>query len=78
MYTANPTEYSNLKNAGWSDEGIEGYCLLGPADDAVPLYRLYGGGDHLYTINLTERNNLVNQGWSYEGVACYVRNRNPH
>lgn len=69
FYTANPTERTNLQQAGWHDEGI-GWVA---PDNGAPVYRLYNqnAGDHHYTLNASERDMLVQAGWHDEGLAWY-------
>ena len=39
---------------------------------AVPLYRLFFGGDHLYTISGSEKSIIITNGYADEGTVGYV------
>ncbi|WAS90194.1 hypothetical protein [Nannocystis punicea] len=54
-------------------EGPLGHIATDPQCGAVPLFRLYGAGDHFYTTSEAERDNAVAMyGYQYEAVAGYV------
>jgi hypothetical protein len=60
--------------AGATNEGVMGYVSPGPAEGAVPLYRLFRGAapDHFYTVDPAERDYAVALGYVYEGIGGYV------
>lgn len=70
FYTSNKTEAVNLRNAGWTYEGIG---WIAPVASKTPVYRLYNKntGDHHYTVNANEKDSLVKAGWKYEGIGWY-------
>lgn len=54
-------------------EGPLGHIATDPQCGAVPLFRLYGAGDHFYTTSEAERDGAVAMyGYQYEAVAGYV------
>jgi len=40
--------------------------------DTVPLYRLYGLGDHYYTAKVAHKEAAESVGYKYEGVTGYI------
>ncbi len=74
FYTTNPAnefiDFNLLKL-----EGVA-WKMFGEIIDVegiVPLYRLFGGGDHLYTIDSKEKNSIIqNNGYVFEGIVGYV------
>ncbi len=59
---------------GTTLEGVMGYIATAAGTaGSIPLYRLFGGGDHFYTTSAAERDNAINNlGYASEGVAGYV------
>jgi hypothetical protein len=54
-------------------EGILGHIGTEPSCGAVPLYRLYGAGDHFYTTSAAESDNAVAMyGYLFEGQVGFV------
>lgn len=70
FYTVSKTEVENLRNIGWSYEGVLGYA---EEENDLPVYRLYNPniGEHMYTASKKEKENLMKAGWVSEGVAFY-------
>ncbi|KAG8883438.1 hypothetical protein FRB98_003134 [Tulasnella sp. 332] len=72
FYTIDATERDNTKSrGGWSDEGVAAQLLVDHLPDSVPLYRLWGHGDHFYTTE-SEANSSSRTGYCIEGVVGYV------
>ena len=73
IYTSNQTEMTNLKNAGWKDEGK---AWTAPKVSGTPVYRFYNpnNGDHHFTKDPVERNILLKAGWNDEGIGWYSDN----
>ncbi|KAG8870719.1 hypothetical protein FRB97_009435, partial [Tulasnella sp. 331] len=68
FYTIDATERDNTKSrGGWSDEGVAAQLLVDHLPDSVPLYRLWGHGDHFYTTE-SEANSSSRTGYCIEGV----------
>ncbi|MBZ5711462.1 hypothetical protein [Nannocystis pusilla] len=66
------TTSGTCENAA-TPEGALGHIATDPQCGAVPLFRLYGSGDHFYTTSEAERDNAVAMfGYQYEAVAGYV------
>jgi len=40
--------------AGYTSEGIEGYCYPDKVEGSIPLYRYFGNGDHFYATDANE------------------------
>ena len=54
-------------------EGVLGQIATESLCGAIPLYRLYGNGEHFYTISDAERDNAVAMsGYLFEGQAGFV------
>lgn len=54
-------------------EGILGHLGTQPFCGAIPLYRLYGAGDHFYTTSDAERDNAVAMyGYLFEAQVGFV------
>ncbi|WP_321972241.1 hypothetical protein, partial [Paratractidigestivibacter sp.] len=72
FYTGDAGERDNLRNVGWTYEGV-GWTA--PSSSATPVYRLYNsyvpGGDHHYTTSKKERDDCVKAGWTDEGIGWY-------
>jgi hypothetical protein len=65
-------------NAGYTSEGIAGYCYSSPTKGAVPFYRYSNGREHFYTTSASEIGTTTygatgNGNYKYEAVACYVK-----
>ena len=75
-YTTDKTEYSNLGNRGWKQEGIAWYS---DENKGKAVYRLYNPyvtvGTHHYTTNEKEYNDLAKGGWRQESVGWYGLNK---
>ncbi|MDC0718786.1 hypothetical protein [Nannocystis bainbridge] len=66
------TTSATCENAA-TPEGPLGHIATDPQCGAVPLFRLYGKGDHFYTTSEGERDSAVAMfGYQYEAVAGYV------
>ncbi len=54
-------------------EGVLGFIGTEAACGAVPLYRLYGNGDHFYTVSDAERDTAIAMyGYLFEGQVGFV------
>lgn len=54
-------------------EGVLGQIATEPLCGGVPLYRLYGNGEHFYTISAEERDNAVAMyGYTFEAQVGFV------
>jgi len=66
------TTSATCENAG-PVEGSLGHIATDPRCGSVPLFRLYGGGDHFYTTSEAERDGAVAMyGYTFEFVAGHV------
>jgi hypothetical protein len=65
---------SNEGNSNLKAEGTTGYLLSGPADGAVPFYRLVNTstGGHFYTADAAEKDRVASQGYKLEGITGYI------
>jgi hypothetical protein len=66
---ANPDK---LKSYGYVCEGDVFYISYLNSGDTVPLFQLYGNGDHFYSIDIEEVESAVNLGYKKEGIMCFV------
>jgi hypothetical protein len=67
------TESATCENAGTVVEQL-GAWATAEGCGAIPLYRLYrgGNGDHFYTVSAAERDSAVAGGYRFEKVAGHV------
>ncbi len=66
------SESDRLKSYGYVSEGSVFYTPYTQSNQVVPLFQLYGNGDHFYTIDIKEVESAVNLGYEKEGIACFV------
>lgn len=76
-YTTSGGERNFLSNAGWRDEGHEGYVYLIAMPGSLPIHRLYNTqtGRHLFTVNTAERDLVMNAWpgvWQDHGIVGYA------
>ncbi|KAG8954649.1 hypothetical protein FRC04_011082 [Tulasnella sp. 424] len=57
----------------WTNQGALGLVFKSPVDDAVPLYHLTSGQQHLYTTSDVEKRSQSN--YSDRGIVCYILTR---
>lgn len=79
LFTANATEASGLKAAGWQEGDVKWYSPT----SGTKVYRLYNAnvkapdgtplGDHHYTTNPTEVETLKKAGWSEDAEFFYAQ-----
>ncbi|KAF7291255.1 hypothetical protein MIND_01269300 [Mycena indigotica] len=76
LYTTDKSEGDKAtQTGGYVYEDASLYVYPSAQCGAVPLYRLYLGGDgkdHFYTADPAERDQAVGLGYKYEWVAGYV------
>lgn len=61
-----------LKSYGYVLERDVFYTSYLQGGDTIPLFLLYGNGDHFYTIDIEEVKSAVNLGYEKEGIMCFV------
>ena len=71
LYTTDPRG-ELAPSSGYEREGIAFYAYPDQQSGTVPLFRLFGHGDHLYTTNSAEVDSATNAGYSREGILSFV------
>ena len=71
FYTTDPNG-ELAQSSGYVREGIAFFAFPTQIAGTVPLFRLFGGGDHFYTTDAGEVDFAVSVGYEREGVTAFV------